>query len=77
MADAKAKAKAKASFWDMDDSLGSYLGEIASPKPLSSAQEVESNKGTKMPETNLSRPIFASSSAWGRNIRIAAFLLLT
>ncbi|MBT4099204.1 MAG: RNA polymerase sigma factor RpoD/SigA [Gemmatimonadetes bacterium] len=36
-----ADAQAKASFWDMDDSLGSYLGEIASSKPLSSAQEVE------------------------------------
>ncbi len=36
-----AEAQAKASFWDMDDSLGSYLGEIASSKPLSSAQEVE------------------------------------
>ncbi len=30
----------KASFWDMDDSLGSYLGEIAHSKPLSAADEI-------------------------------------
>ena len=30
----------KASFWDMDDSLGSYLGEIAHSKPLSVADEI-------------------------------------
>jgi RNA polymerase primary sigma factor len=32
---------AKASFWDMEDSLGSYLAEIAHSKPLSAAEEVE------------------------------------
>ncbi|MFC1526897.1 RNA polymerase sigma factor RpoD/SigA [Candidatus Latescibacterota bacterium] len=32
---------AKTSFWDMDDSLGSYLGEIAASRPLSAAQEVD------------------------------------
>ncbi len=32
---------AKNSFWDMEDSLGSYLGEIASSVPLSSAEEVD------------------------------------
>jgi RNA polymerase primary sigma factor len=32
---------AKASFWDMEDSLGSYLAEIAHSKPLSSADEVD------------------------------------
>lgn len=32
---------AKASFWDMEDSLGSYLAEIAHSKPLSSADEVK------------------------------------
>ena len=31
----------KASFWDMEDSLGSYLAEIAHSKPLSSADEVD------------------------------------
>ena len=31
---------AKASFWDMEDSLGCYLGEIASSEPLSSSEEV-------------------------------------
>jgi len=31
---------AKASFWDMEDSLGSYLGEIATSMPLSGAEEV-------------------------------------
>ena len=31
---------AKASFWDMEDSLGCYLGEIGSSKPLSSSEEV-------------------------------------
>jgi len=31
---------AKASFWDMEDSLGCYLGEIASSIPLSSSEEV-------------------------------------
>lgn len=29
-----------ASFWDMEDSLGSYLNEISSSKPLSAADEV-------------------------------------
>ena len=28
----------KASFWDMEDSLGSYLAEIAHSKPLSAAE---------------------------------------
>ena len=31
---------ARASFWDMEDSLGSYLGEIAASMPLSGAEEV-------------------------------------
>lgn len=31
----------KASFWDMEDSLGSYLTEIASSRPLSAADEVQ------------------------------------
>ncbi len=31
----------KASFWDMEDSLGSYLTEIASSKPLPAAEEVD------------------------------------
>ena len=31
----------KTSFWDMEDSLGSYLAEIAHSKPLSSADEVD------------------------------------
>lgn len=31
---------AKASFWDMEDSLGCYLGEISSSEPLSSSEEV-------------------------------------
>ena len=31
---------AKASLWDMDDSLGSYLAEIANSNPLSGAEEV-------------------------------------
>jgi RNA polymerase primary sigma factor len=31
----------KASFWDMEDSLGSYLAEIAHSKPLSSADEID------------------------------------
>ena len=31
----------KASFWDMDDSLGSYLAEIASSSPLSATEEVQ------------------------------------
>jgi len=31
----------KAPFWDMEDSLGSYLAEIANSKPLSAADEVE------------------------------------
>ena len=31
---------AKTSFWDMEDSLGSYLGEIANSKPLSATEEV-------------------------------------
>ncbi len=30
-----------ASFWDMEDSLGSYLTEISGSKPLSAADEVE------------------------------------
>ena len=29
------------SFWDMEDSLGSYLGEIANSSPLSSSEEVD------------------------------------
>ena len=32
---------AKASLWDMDDSLGSYLAEIANSNPLSGAEEVK------------------------------------
>jgi RNA polymerase primary sigma factor len=32
--------KAKSSFWDMEDSLGSYLGEISNSKPLSGVEEV-------------------------------------
>ena len=28
-------------FWDMEDSLGSYLGEIANSSPLSSSEEVD------------------------------------
>ena len=31
---------AKAAFWDIEDSLGSYLGEIATSMPLSGAEEV-------------------------------------
>ena len=31
---------AKGTFWDMEDSLGSYLGEIANSTPLSASQEV-------------------------------------
>ena len=31
---------AKGTPWDMEDSLGSYLGEIANSKPLSSSEEV-------------------------------------
>ena len=31
----------KASFWEMEDSLGSYLAEIARSKPLSAADEVD------------------------------------
>ena len=31
----------KAAFWDMEDSLGSYLAEIAHSKPLSAAEEVD------------------------------------
>jgi RNA polymerase primary sigma factor len=31
----------RGSFWDMDDSVGSYLSEIAHSKPLSAAEEVE------------------------------------
>ena len=31
----------KASFWDMEDSLGSYLAEIAHSEPLSSADEID------------------------------------
>jgi RNA polymerase primary sigma factor len=30
----------RASFWDMDDCLGSYLAEIANSRPLSSSEEV-------------------------------------
>jgi RNA polymerase primary sigma factor len=37
----------KASFWDMDDSLGSYLAEIASSSPLSSIEEVQLAKEIK------------------------------
>ena len=37
----------KASFWDMDDSLGSYLAEIASSSPLSATQEVQLAKEIK------------------------------
>ena len=29
------------SFWDIEDSLGSYLGEIANSRPLSSSEEVD------------------------------------
>ena len=32
---------ARASFWDMEDSLGSYLGEIAHSTPLSASEEVD------------------------------------
>jgi RNA polymerase primary sigma factor len=32
--------QAKAPFWDMEDSLGSYLGEISNSKPLSAGEEV-------------------------------------
>ena len=32
---------ARASFWNMEDSLGSYLGDIAHSKPLSAAEEVD------------------------------------
>ena len=31
----------KASFWDVDDSLGSYLAEIAHSRPLSAGEEVK------------------------------------
>jgi len=31
----------KASFWDMEDSLGSYLAEIANSSPLSATEEVQ------------------------------------
>lgn len=31
----------RTSFWDIEDSLGSYLAEIAHSKPLSAAEEVE------------------------------------
>jgi len=31
----------RASYWDMEDSLGSYLAEIAHSKPLSAAEEVD------------------------------------
>ena len=31
----------RASFWDMEDSLGSYLAEIAHSEPLTAAEEVE------------------------------------
>ena len=37
----------KASFWDMEDSLGSYLTEIASSIPLSAADEVELARNIK------------------------------
>jgi len=37
----------KASFWDMDDSLGSYLAEIASSSPLSAIEEVQLAKEIK------------------------------
>jgi len=39
--------KTKASFWDMEDSLGSYLAEIAHSKPLSAADEVDLAKKIK------------------------------
>ena len=32
---------AKTAFWDMEDSLGSYLGKIANSNPLSSSEEVD------------------------------------
>ncbi len=32
---------AKTSFWDIEDSLGSYLGEISNSKPLSAKEEVD------------------------------------
>ena len=41
---------AKASFWDMEDSLGSYLAEIAHSKPLSSADEVDLARKIKQGE---------------------------
>ena len=31
----------RAAYWDMEDSLGSYLAEIAHSKPLSAAEEVD------------------------------------
>ena len=34
-------AEVAKSFWDMEDSLGSYLGEIANSNPLSSSEEVD------------------------------------
>lgn len=34
-------AEVAKSFWDMEDSLGSYLGEIANSSPLSSSEEVD------------------------------------
>ena len=37
----------KASFWDMEDSLGSYLTEIASSRPLSAADEVDLARSIK------------------------------
>ena len=36
-----------ASFWDMEDSLGSYLAEIASSKPLSGSDEVDLDRRIK------------------------------
>lgn len=38
---------AKASFWDIDDSLGSYLSEIARSNPLSTFEEVRLAKEIK------------------------------
>lgn len=42
----------KASFWDMEDSLGSYLTEIASSRPLSAADEVQLARDIKKGDEN-------------------------
>jgi RNA polymerase primary sigma factor len=42
----------KASFWDMEDSLGSYLTEIASSKPLPAAEEVDLARRIKQGDEN-------------------------